>query len=67
MFIVQVEGECFDGEELRIQLPAEEDISKSIVQNKEEECTNLGRLSLSEFVADYFVYHWKFLLESQPG
>lgn len=44
---MQVEGECIDGEEMRIQLPAEEDISKSIVLNKEHEHTNLGEFILS--------------------
>jgi hypothetical protein len=46
VFIVQVEGECIDGEELIIQLPAQEDISKSIVLKKENESSNLGQFCL---------------------
>jgi hypothetical protein len=42
---VQVEGECVDGEELRLQLPAEEDINKAVVMNREAGTVNLRKLS----------------------
>jgi hypothetical protein len=41
---VQVEGECVDGEELRLQLPAEEDINKAVVMNREAGTVNLHRM-----------------------
>lgn len=44
-FLVQVEGECVDGEELRIKLLAEEDISKSVESNREAWTADLGMSS----------------------
>lgn len=41
---VQVEGECIDGDELRIQLPAEEDIKKLVESKRDDATTNLGSL-----------------------
>ncbi|KAG0578554.1 hypothetical protein KC19_4G032600 [Ceratodon purpureus] len=40
---VQVEGECVDGEELRIKLLGDEDVSKSIVSNREAWTADLDR------------------------
>jgi alpha-glucosidase len=39
---VQVEGECIDGDELRIKLLPEEDITKKVVSKREDESTHLG-------------------------
>ena len=37
-----MEGECVDGEELRIKLPVQEDYIKSIVLNLESDVSNSG-------------------------
>jgi alpha-glucosidase len=41
---VQVEGECIDGDELRIKLPAEDDIKKLVVSKRDDATTNLDRI-----------------------
>jgi len=43
---LQVEGECIDGNELRIKLLAEEDISKKVVSSLEDESAHLGLYSV---------------------
>ncbi|KAG0590030.1 hypothetical protein KC19_1G065500 [Ceratodon purpureus] len=53
--IVEVEGEGVDGEELRVKLPADEDISKKVVLNRENDHSNLERMQslLDEVFEDH--------------
>lgn len=44
--LLQVEGECIDGDELRISLPAEEVISKLVVSKRDDESNHLGLFRL---------------------
>jgi hypothetical protein len=53
--VILVEGEGVDGEELRVKLPADEDISKSIVLNRENDVSNLGLFNLQSKLILYSI------------